>query len=256
MAVNKEYDVDDFMSLAKAVSESNNGNEWDENQLSEKDKELLRDVEQALNRLGEMSDDEVKDIYDRLKVKFYMEPSSNRWIGKYNKDFKQYKKNAKATLKFYKKNYETDGALAKNLKKCKYISTFAGAFAGASILLGPEGDSIPMWFVPIMHYSRNIGELFSGSILDFLQNYYSTLMSTNVGAFLDTPYGEITIGAFAIGLVLYGAGKGITKLDDVKAMRRIMVQAMGEHILGENNNSKDDAKQDDVNQVENDEKDK
>ena len=58
------------------------------------------------------------------------------------------------------------------------------------------------------------------AFLELNKNYY----------FAEVPEAEIIAGAFALGVAGYVAGKGLVKLDDLKTLRRLMVQVCAEEM--------------------------
>lgn len=233
MASNNQYEIDDFMVMAKAIAESQQNQEseqglmevnetidnpisskeqtnnievkeFKEVELTPKQKDFLTDLDEALQNIANLSDKEVKAIFNDLKTKFYAEDKEHR------KQFKSFKKVIKKTIKSDKKR-----TWMRHLKKGKWISVLSFIYGG---ILARQYDTITF---PRIHADESSLDYamrwVDGNLYDFMH-------------LVPSPQAEAVVGAFALGIVMYAGGKGLVKYDDIKTMRRMMIQAVGENM--------------------------
>ena len=229
MVTNKKHDNEELLELSQLAQNQKTEKNSQQKYLNERQEELISDIEKSLRNIANLSDKEIKKLYDELKVNFYLEPAERRLGHKYNDTFNAYKDAFKYMIKSYKKRSNF-----RYLKKCKYVSAVAAIYSALYLFRNDDAlASVPMWpfsdgyLVAEMGYREGAGTLMTNMSA---VEYYQHLVSTNLESLIQSPQAEIVGGAFALGLALYAAGKGFMKYDDIKTMRRLMVQAMGENM--------------------------
>ena len=171
--------------------------------LSSKEKTYLNELDEAVKNIATMSDSEVKKLYNDLKVKFYADKTTK-------KQFKQSQKIVKAMIKSDKKRTNLR-FITKAGKYTSILSVVAGIYYG----LVSEFEFLNAYRDPYMNFIEYLN-----AFLELNKNYY----------FAEVPEAEIIAGAFALGVAGYVAGKGLVKLDDLKTLRRLMVQVCAEEM--------------------------
>ncbi len=188
------YELDDLIDIAEEI---NNGNVQDE---------TLNNINEALENIKNLSNAEIKKIYNDLKTKFYASEESKR-------RFHKYKKATKKMIKSDKKRSHL-----RHLKKGKWLSVTSLIYG---YILSYRYNGIGMKTPPALEGQNTI-------------EYIAYLIDGNLRAFMKIiPEGSAVVGACALGVVLYAGGVGLVKLDDMKTMRRLMVQAMAEDMTPE-----------------------
>lgn len=170
--------------------------------LNEKEKEFVNKLEASLQNIANLSDKEVKQIYNDLKVKFYADKNTK-------KQFKASQKMVKAMIKSDKKRT--------NLRFIKK----AGKYSMILGILGGAYNVVTAGWLPIMSPYLPGGYM-EGDIASFLQENFAYFQRS----FPDES--KLIFAALGLGVVAYATGKGLVKLDDVKTLRRLMVQVCGE----------------------------
>ena len=171
--------------------------------LSTKEKNYLNELKESMKNIGIISDSEIKKIYNELKTKFYADSNTK-------KQFKQSQKIVKAMIKSDKKR--TNLRFIKNAGKLTSILTvIAGVYYG-----------VVKGYTPVEAYREPTMTTidYFQSLVNLNWNYYA----------IKVPEAEIIAGAFALGVAGYVAGKGLVKLDDMKTLRRLMVQVCAEEM--------------------------
>ena len=218
------YNMQDLIALSRIVLKKNENKNIEEKEneklkLSDEDGKLYNQFEESLVNIAELSDKEIKKIYKELKTKFYVEESERRFGNKYNSTFKSYENACKGMIKSDKNRNKLI-----HLQKAKFISVISLFYTGLYLIKVRElgfNMQIAPDIISIIEGSQKIS-----SLVDYNQN----LILANLSDFVESGQVEIVGGAFAIGLLLYATGKGLVKLDDVKTLRRLMVQTMAENI--------------------------
>jgi len=150
-----------------------------------------------------MSDSEVKKLYNDLKVKFYADKTTK-------KQFKQSQKIVKSMIKSDKKRTNLR-FITKAGKYTSILSVVAGIYYGLVSRYRP-------------------GNIVREPDMSFLDYAIGMFEANSKLYFVKVPEAEIIAGAFALGVAGYVAGKGLVKLDDIKTLRRLMVQVCAEEM--------------------------
>ena len=175
----------------------------EEDELTPRQEDLVDDIDEALRNIANLTDDEVKQIYNQLKENFYADKEGKKY-------FKNSKKIVKKMIKSDKKRTQL-----RHLKKGKWLSVAALAYG---IYLGIERGGVGLTYV-VQQPTQTTAE------------YLSYMIGGNIETYMQLiPQADALIGAFALGCVLYASGKTLVKIDDLKTMRRLMIQAVGENM--------------------------